>query len=613
MRPQFVRGSLIIFFLALLALPLLLGELQERRTRASSGGDSAEILERYGFYFQEVSRSAGIEFAHQPPQLDPQIEHIYPMIASLGASVSVVDYDRDGWDDLYVTNSRQGSLNALYHNRGDGRFSDVARELGIADLNRAGSGIAMGTIWGDYDNDGYEDLFLYKWGRPELFHNDAGRGFSRVTDGAGLPEWINANTAVWFDYDRDGDLDLFVGGYYAEDLRLEDLATTHIMPESFEYAQNGGRNYLFRNQGDGTFRDVTERMGLTSRRWTLAAAAADLHGTGYPDLFVANEYGVDELYLNQNGVRFVESGERVGIGFAPKSGMNASFGDLLNQGRLAIYVSNISEPGVLLQGNNLWVPAGSGDQLRYENLAAGLGVELGGWSYGAVFGDLNNDGHLDLFVANGFVSGVRRDSYWYDFSLVAGGYSAVIADAKNWVSMDGRSLSGYERSRVWLNDGAGHFQEVAQIVGVTDLYDGRAVAIADLWNRGALDVVVANQAGPLLLYRGTASPENGWIEFALEGRRSNRSAIGAQLVLFWNGTRQIQVVAGGSGFSAQSSRRLHFGLGPNPSIEKAVIVWPSGTVQTLMALRPGISHRVREPDEGADASSAVRPGSGQPR
>jgi len=224
-----------------------------------------------------------------------------------------------------------------------------------------------------------------------------------------------------------------------------------------------------------------------------------------------------------------------------------------------------------------------------------MGVELGGWSFGAQFGDLNNDGHLDLYLTNGYVSAERDTNYWYDFSKVAGGNTAIIADAKNWPPMAGRSLAGYQQKRVWLNDGAGQFFDVAQAVGVTDTYDGRAVAFADLWNRGILDVVVANQKGPLLLYKNTVTPDNQWIAFELEGSVSNRSAIGAQVRLFWNGHEQVQEVSGGSGFGAQNQRRLHFGLGKQPHIEKVVIRWPSGKIQTLTAPEVGHMHQVKEP------------------
>jgi enediyne biosynthesis protein E4 len=470
----------------------------------------------------------------------------------------------------------------------------MASELGVADVNQTETGVSMGAVWGDYDNDGYEDLFLIKWGRPELFHNEQGHGFRRVSDDAALPPWINANTAVWFDYDGDGLLDLFVGGYYSEKLDLWHLTNTRMMPESFEYAKNGGRKFLFHNLGDGRFEEVSQKAGIQSNRWALAASAADLRGTGHPDLFIANDYGVSELFLNQGSGKFQEAGHAAGVGFAPKSGMNVAYGDILNQGKYAIYVSNISEEGVLIQGNNLWVPQEGESTLKYQNLARDMGVELGGWSFGAQFGDLNNDGNLDLYLTNGYVSLSPARSYWYDFSRVAGGNTKIIGDAANWPAMDGRSLSGYQQKKVWMNDGAGRFLDVAQAVGVTDTYDGRSVAMADLWNRGVLDVVVANQRGPLLIYKNTASPRNEWLEFSLEGVRSNRSAIGAQVTLYWNGQRQVQQVSGGSGFAAQNDRRVHFGLGKNPRIEKAVIRWPSGQTQTMENLVSGKFYNVRE-------------------
>jgi hypothetical protein len=596
-RIPIARILIAILFGGLLLTPIVIKRVSLARKASATTLDESAALARHGFYLKEVSHEAGIDFVHQGPTLDPQLAHIMPEVASMGASVSIVDFDRDGWPDIYVTNSKEGSKNHLYRNMHDGTFKDVAEEMGVADVNQFGTGVSMGAVWGDYDNDGYEDLFLIKWGRPELFRNDHGHGFTRVSEQAELPPWINANTAVWFDYDGDGLLDLFVGGYYPEDVDLWHLKSTKMMPESFEYAKNGGRKYLFHNLGNGKFEEVSEKLGIVSRRWALAAGAADLRGTGHQDLFIANDYGVSELYLN-DGKRFHEAGEQTGVGFAPKSGMNVAFGDIFNQGRYSVYVSNISEDGVLIQGNNLWVPkeGTSGDGIKFENLARDMGVELGGWSFGAQFGDLNNDGTLDLFLTNGYVSLDRKRNYWYDFSKVAGGNSSIIGDAKDWPAMDGRSLSGYQQKHVWINDGAGKFVDVAQAVGVTDTHDGRAVAFADLWNRGVLDVVVAHQRGPLLLYKNTVTPENQWIEFALEGTKSNRSAIGAQVALYWNGQEQIQEVSGGCGFAAQNDRRLHFGLGKNPQIEKAVIRWPSGKVQTLNSLAPGKLYKIEEPE-----------------
>ncbi len=579
----------------LLATPLALRHFSDSR-EAGTDFSASEALDRHGFVLEEVSETVGIRFMHRAPDLDPKLGPIMPAVAAYGAAVSVVDFDRDGWSDLYVTNSALGSQNALYRNGRDGTFEELAAKLGVADVNQRTAGVSMGSVWGDYDNDGYEDLFLYRWGKPELFHNDEGRGFSRVTERAGLPRWINANAAVWFDYDRDGWLDLFVGGFYPADLDLWNLEHTRVMPESFEYAQNGGRNYLFRNLGDGTFREVGESLGLTSTRWTLAAAATDVDRDGDPDLFVANDFGINELYINEQGKRFREVGRAANLARTPKSGMNASFGDVLNRGEWILYVTNISEPGVLIHGNDLWVPAGdSGEVPRYRNLAGAMGVELAGFAFGAQFGDLNNDGWLDLFVTNGYVSGEDRESYWYDYSLVAGGHRNIIADASNWPAMRGRSLSGYQEDHVWLNDGAGRFRDVTRAVGAANAYDGRAVAFADLWNRGVLDVLVAYQRGPLLVYKNTVTHEHNWIAFMFEGTKSNRSAIGAEAHLYWAGMQQVQQIEGGNGFAAQNQRRAHFGLGLASSVDSVVIRWPSSVVRTVKSPTVNTLHTVKEP------------------
>jgi hypothetical protein len=343
---------LTIVFIGLIAIPVVLRRLSARREKAMATADVQSAIARYGLHFEEVSKAAGINFVHQAPTLDHKLDHIMPQVASMGAAVSIVDFDRDGWPDIYVTNSGEGSKNALFHNQHDGTFKDVAGEVGLADVNQAATGVSMGAVGGDYDNDGYEDLFLYKWGKPELFHNDAGKKFTTVTDQAKLPSWVNANTALWFDYDSDGKLDLFLGVYYSEDVDLWHLKNTRMMPESFEYAQNGGRKYLFHNLGNGSFEEVSQKLGIDTRRWALAAVAADLRGTGHQDLFIANDYGISELYFN-DGKQFHEVGKQSGVGFSPKSGMNAAIGDVLNNGKYSIYVSNISEEGVLIRKQSL--------------------------------------------------------------------------------------------------------------------------------------------------------------------------------------------------------------------------------------------------------------------
>ncbi len=561
---------------------LLIGTALSSKNRSFhiNGARQKEMaLKKYGFYLEPISNSAGIDFRHLCPMVDSKLKNIEAQIASMGASVSIVDFDKDGWEDIYFTNSRSGSSNALYRNMRNGKFENVAPQLGIADVNKEGTGVSMGAVWGDYDNDGYDDLFLYKWGKPELFHNNSGKGFVNVTAGSGLPSWVNANSAIWFDFNNDGLLDLFLGGYYNEKFDLSHLSTTKIMPESFRYANNGGRNYLLENMGNGKFKDVTSEYGLNSTKWTLAAAAADFNGDGYPDLFIANDYNVNELYINEKGKKFSEKGRQSGIGNIPKSGMSVSFGDINNKGVIGVYNTTITEKGILIQDNNYWEPESrqtDNAYPRFVNLAQLSGIDNAGWSYGAQFGDLNNDGNMDLYVANGFISAKKGTSYWYDYSKVTGGNSSIIEDAQNWPDMKGKSQSGYEQNKIWLNQGDGLFEDVSDEVCPYVTYDSRSVAMADLFNDGKLDIIVANQNNIPLVYKNDLQNGNHWIEIELEGTVSNADAVGAKVVVEWNGKKQVQTVTAGMGFSSQNQHRLHFGIGNSNKIDRVTIHWPSG-------------------------------------
>lgn len=573
-----------VLFIILLGLPAVLKPKNSgKKIEAVVLGDNA--IAAYGFYLSDITENSGIRFRHFSPRLDKKIEHILPQIASTGASVAVCDYNRDGWDDLYLTNSRTDTRNALYRNNKDGTFTDVAGTLGLDELNVAGSGVSMGSVWADYDNDGFEDVFIYKWGKCELFKNVEGRKFVRQTEKNPFPEWINSNVAIWFDFDNDGFVDLFVGGYYDENIDLWHLKDTHIMPESYEYANNGGKNYLFRNTGNGRFEDVTEKFGITGSRWTLAAGAADLNHDNYPELVLANDYGIDQIFLNNEGRFFTDISKEAEIGFTPKSGMNVSFGDVDNKGELGIYISNITEPGILIQGNNLWMPFKNKPGLHYQNQARMKGIEFGGWSYGARFGDLNNDGHLDLYVANGYISAARGKSYWYDYTKVSAGNKSIISDAMNWPPMEGKSQSGYQQNKIWLNRG-GVFEDVSAWVSAPMTRDSRSVVFSDLWNTGALDVIVTTQNNQPVIYRNITDSTNHWIEIKCTGVKSNRSAIGTKVVLHHNDMKQMQIVTGGSGFSSQTTRRVHFGIGRNTVIDSIEVFWPSGMIQSFSHPQP---------------------------
>lgn len=558
-----------------------------RRAAGSAAG-----LGDLGFRLRDVARESGIEFIHQATTLDPKIEHIAPHVAALGACASVADVNHDGWPDLYFTNSRFGAANALYLNLGDGTFRDVASDAGVALLNRPGAGVSMGAVWGDYDNDGFEDLLVYKWGYPQLLRNLGNGRFEDVTAASGLRRWMNSNGAVWLDFDRDGLLDLYITGYFRSDVDMWDLRSTRIMHDSFEFARNGGKNLLFRNLGKGRFEDVTDAMGVGSTRWTMAAAAADFNDDGWPDLYLANDYGPEELFLNREGRRFELA--RAGLADASKSGMSVSLGDVYNRGRQDVFVTNISERGYLFHGNNLRINFLQ-ELGRFHEIATGV-VADAGWAWGAQFGDLNNDGLLDLVVTNGFVSADRDRDYWYAMSKIAGAQGRIFEDARNWPPIGTASLSGYERSRVLLNRARQGFVDVAEEAGVTDRLDGRSVALVDLFNRGTLDVVIANQKGPALVYRNTVDPGRHWVAFKLIGTRSNRSAIGAEVTVEFGDARQRKVVDGGMGFCSQNDRRLHFGLG-DQRLGRVTIRWPSGTEQVLERVGRDRLHVITEPGE----------------
>jgi enediyne biosynthesis protein E4 len=579
-----IRAAVVVLFVGLLGFAVWAGRRPE-----GSHGEGA--LPTFGFRLVESAKACGIDFVHHAPELDPKLANIMPHAAGMGAAVSVCDANGDGWADLYATNSAFGFPNALFLNRGDGTFREAAGEAGLADVNGPGRGASMGSIWADYDGDGKQDCFLYKWGYPQLFHNDGNGKFSDVTEAAGLRRWMNSNGACWIDFDRDGLTDLYVTGYFREDVDLWHLTTTKIMQESFEFAKNGGHNYLFRNVGGGRFEDVTAKVGGDSTRWTLAVVAADFNGDGWSDLYLANDYGPEEYFENLHGERF-ERREGVGLDESSKSGMAVAVGDFENDGRLGVYVTNISKSGYLFQGDNLRINRVA-DQGWFQNIADGVVADCG-WAWGAQFGDLNNDGRADLYVVNGFISASQERDYWYGMSKIASATSSFAEDAAAWPPMEDRSLSGYERSRVLVNQGRARFLDAAGAVGADDLHDGRAVAFADFRHVGCLDVAVANQRGPLLLYRNEVDPARGWIGFVLAGAPGNTSAVGAEVTLFAGGSKQKQTVLAGSGFCAQNDLALHFGLGA-AAPERAVVRWPSGVEQTVTDLRKGEIQRIEEP------------------
>jgi tetratricopeptide (TPR) repeat protein len=547
--------------------------------------------------FVDVAREVGIVHTHHLPVLDSKLSNIMSWISSVGAAVAAGDYDGDGWIDLYVNDSRKGEPNHLYRNNGDGTFSDVAEAAGIALLNGE-DGTSQDAVWGDYDADGQLDLYVVRWGRDVLFRNLGDGRFEDMTaqlfrqiDGSLGMEWANGNAVLFLDYDQDGRLDIYVGNYF-QPIDLWHLEDTLIMHESFETAQNGGPNFLFHQGADGRFEEVAEKLGVDDVGWTLAVGSADIDNDGWPDLYCADDFGTDRLYLSDRRGGFRDVTESA-IGYDTKKGMNVDIGDFNNDGWLDIFVANITTAEYLQEGGMLWHNNGPNHagEITLTDISLEAGTYDGGWGWGAKFLDYDNDGDLDLVAANGFIS-AGEGSYWYDLAswTVVGDDPT---DSRNWPPVGDRSFSGYERIRMWRNDGLDTFTEYARHLGLDSTRDGRGVATLDYDNDGDLDIFVANQGQPPHLYRNDYhDPQRGavrgsghWLMLALETHPEtgiNRDAIGARVTLVQtDGSRMIRERDGGNGYSGQSDPRLHFGLGEQKSVPLLEVRWPDGGVQYL--------------------------------
>jgi hypothetical protein len=406
MRASILRTSFMLFLLAA-------GSLWLRQTRATP----LELSLR----FAEVAAGAGCQNRHDGPAVGPVRQHHAlarwappPLPATTTATASSIS----------TSPSRRGDANRLYRNLGDGTFAEVAPEAGV---DHPG-GASMHAVWGDVDGDGDLDLYVAKWAAPNtLFENRGDGTFADITAAAGVGHWGYGNGATFLDYDRDGDLDLLVGNYFSAE--IEDPATgqmvrndlwnpvsTRVMHETFTHAANGGKNVFYENRGGGRFVDVTGQVGLRFNGWTLAVGSADLNNDGWPDLYLANDFGPDELYLSTGATeqppRFravIDAEGHPGVGADWWKGMNVDFGDVNGDGYFDIYVTNILAHRYKTdEGNMLWLnlpdasaPGGRG----FRNVGPESGTDDGGWGWGAAFGDFDLDGRLDIFEVNGFVTG----------------------------------------------------------------------------------------------------------------------------------------------------------------------------------------------------------------
>jgi hypothetical protein len=570
--------------------------------------------------YADVAEAAGVARPHRNRSFDNPYAHVMEGYTALGAAAAVADYDGDGHDDLFVTDSAADGRNLLYRNRGDGSsdtpatFEEVAEAAGVAAGNDAANA-SSAALWLDYDGDGHPDLFVVRFGRSLLYRN-RGDGssskdgspsktatFEDVTEKAGLGAYANSIAAIAFDYDLDGDVDLFVGHYFAP-VDLFDPDTPRFFPESFETAANGGGITLYRNDG-GRFVDVTAAAGLAHHTgWTLDLGHADLDGDGDDDLYVAADFGTDRLFLNRGDGTFADVTEKA-IGIDTKKGMNADWGDFDGDGRFDVYVTNITDD-YMREGNFLWRNDGDG---TFTDLSRETGTWDTGWGWAGKFFDFDNDGWLDLYVVNGWVS-AGSENYVLDIFELIVQPDVDLADARNWPPMGDKTLSGYQRNHLFRNLGGTLFRDEAAAHGVDSLRDGRGVAVADFDGDGRLDLFVANANAEPHLFRNVHPASGNWLQLDLVGARSNREAIGARVALTASGRERWSFVNGGNGFASQSSRRLHFGLGEAERADSVEVFWPSGARQTFRGLAAGRHYRLvegrAEPDVvSADPQAAV--------
>lgn len=539
---------------------------------------SALYAQEPAIKFSEIGEKAGVRHVHYTRKFKGANADVLGMFTSGGSAVAVADYDNDGWEDIFVTSSDEGNPNRLFRNRHNGTFEDVTEETGIAGGNDAHS-IVADALWFDYDNDGWRDLMVVRFGTPLLYRNVNGNSFKDVTAESGLTKFGNTIAAIALDYDRDGRLDVLMGNYFKPE-NLLDLKDNKVLPDNLDDANNGGGITLWRNEGGGKFRDATEKAGFAIHTgWTLDVGAGDFDNDGDPDVYVASDYGRDRVYTNNSDGTFTDISDEA-IGKDTKKGMNAEIADYDNDGWLDVYVTNITDE-YMKECNMLW--HNDGIWREGKGTFTDLSKETGScdtlWGWGAKFADFDNDGWLDLFATNGLRSRSKEDYIPLVFKmLITPGVD--FSDVNSWPAIGDRSWSGYQKKKLLRNLDGQLFKEMAAAAGVDNEMDGRGVAIADFNNDGRLDMYQTNADQPSLMYQNETAVAGKWIELKLVGTKSNRDAIGARITLRAGGREWIREVDGGNGYSGQSSTRVHFGLGSVEKIDEMEIRWPSGKKET---------------------------------
>ena len=512
--------------------------------------------------FTNATKAAGIEFVHYKGAKD-----ISTILEEAGPGVCVADFDGDGWQDIYFVNGRDQyqrgieTRNALYRNNGDGTFTDVTGKAGVP-----GNAYGLGCVWGDYDNDGFPDLYVTQYGKNILYRNNGNGTFTDVTakarvDGTDFGTQFHTG-ATFFDYDRDGKLDLYVGGYAnfgPNSQRLCNIGygvTASCRPQVY----GGTAGVLYHNNGDGTFTNVTKAAKVYQPKGlNLSVGAADYDNDGWPDLFVANDGLEVYLYRNNHNGTFTESAMQAGIALTADgnamAAMCLSFGDYTNAGNLDLYISDFQ-----LIPDHLWLNDGKGffeEMSEHSGIAEPTRVVL---SFGGGFFDYDNDGWLDLLIANGHVyPGVEKTD---------------------------PSIHYKQINSLFHNEGNGKFTESTKNAGdaFATPYLGRGAAFLDYDNDGNVDAIVANNGDPPLLLHNSGGAGNHFVNFRLIGTKSNRDAMGARIRIRAGGIGQIREISGGGSYLSQSDLRAHFGLGNSTRADNVEVMWPGGVRQRFQAV-----------------------------
>jgi len=527
---------------------------------AQSGGthpDAQPSVQTAPIQFTNVTSAAGINFVHYRGNNGVAINR-----EIFGPGVCVADFDGDGLQDIYFVNGRDlyhsgvDVRNVLYRNNGDGTFTDVTEKAGVQ-----GTGYGLGCVWGDFNNSGFPSLFVTQYGRNVFYKNNGNGTFTDVTDKAKVAGTESGTLfhsgATFFDYDRDGLLDLYVAGYVNLESGPRNCPLQGTMTSCPPSAYKGSAGILYHNNGDGTFTDVTKAAGVYMPEGKgLAVGAADYDNDGWPDLFIANDGIVAYLFHNDHNGKFTEVGLTAGMAVTLRgntmAAMCISLGDYDNDGWLDLYISDYQK-----SSDHIWRNDHEGGfwEVSYET-----GIERQTrdvLSFGGGFFDYDNDGWLDLLIANGHV------------------YPEIDAVDPQTHFKQINSL--------FHNEGNGKFVETTKVAGdgFKMPYVSRGVAFADFDNDGFIDVVVGNNGDPQLLLRNSGSNGNHFVNFRLVGTKSNRDAMGARVRIVAGGLSQIREIAGGGSYLSQSDLRANFGLAKGTRVNTVEISWPSGLKQVF--------------------------------